>query len=136
MTITEVRITLADDASAGNERLGAYCSVVIDGCFVVRDLKVIDGFGGAFVAMPSRKLTDRCHNCWGKNHLLARFCNECGSRLDEDRAPLGDDGRPKLHGDIAHPINVACRRLIQDAVLAAYDEEVRRSRARGGRASA
>ena len=136
MTITEVRITLADDASAGNERLGAYVSIVIDNAFVVRDLKVIDGFGGAFVAMPSRKLTDRCRNCGAKNHLLARFCNDCGCRLDEGRAPLGDDGRPKLHSDIAHPINVVCRRVIQDTVLAAYDEKVRRSRARGGRASA
>src|SRR5204862_4224034 len=81
--ITEVRIKLMED---NNERLQAFCSVTFADAFVVRDLKIIEGTKGSFVAMPSRKLTDRCPGCGSKNHLRARFCNHCGSRLDENRA--------------------------------------------------
>ena len=90
----------------------ANCS---DNAFVVRDLKIIEGVKGYFVAMPSRKLTDRCGGCGSKNHLRARFCNQCGNKLDEDRATRDADGRAKLHADIAHPINSGCREVIQSA---------------------
>jgi stage V sporulation protein G len=81
--------------------------------------------------MPSRKLTDRCHGCGCKNHLRARYCNQCGHKLDEDRATRDADGRAKLHADIAHPINSACREVIQGAVLKAYNEERERSKQPG-----
>jgi hypothetical protein len=84
--ITEVRIKLMEDNSGSNERLQAFCSITFDDMFVIRDLKIIEGAKGFFVAMPSRKLTDRCHHCGTKNHLRSRFCNQCGSRLDENRA--------------------------------------------------
>ena len=107
-----------EDNSGSNERLQAFCSITFDDMFVIRDLKIIEGAKGFFVAMPSRKLTDRCHNYGTKNHLRSRFCNQCGCRLDENR-PLRDaDGRAKLHADIAHPINSMCREKIQSAVLA------------------
>src|SRR5262249_1409490 len=114
-----------------NERLQAFCSVTFDDAFVVRDLKIIEGTKGSFVAMPSRKLTDRCPSCGCKNHLRARFCNHCGARLDEDRALRDADGRAKLHADIAHPINSACRELIQGAVLKAYQDEKGRAQQPG-----
>src|SRR5881628_1034146 len=126
--ITEVRIKLMED---NNERLQAFCSVTFDDAFVVRDLKIIEGTKGSFVAMPSRKLTDRCPGCGSKNHLRARFCNQCGSRLDEDRAIRDADGRAKLHADIAHPINSMCREKIQGAVLASYADELERSKLPG-----
>jgi stage V sporulation protein G len=128
VVITEVRIKLMDD---NNERLQAFCSVTFDDAFVVRDLKIIEGTKGSFVAMPSRKLTDRCPQCGSKNHLRARFCNQCGGRLDEDRATRDADGRAKLHADIAHPINSACREVIQSAVIRAYQEEKERSKQPG-----
>jgi stage V sporulation protein G len=128
VVITEVRIKLMED---NNERLQAFCSVTFDDAFVVRDLKIIEGTKGSFVAMPSRKLTDRCPGCGCKNHLRARFCSQCGSRLDEDRALRDQDGRAKLHADIAHPINSACREVIQSAVIRAYHEEKERSRQPG-----
>ena len=128
MVITEVRIKLMED---NNERLQAFCSVTFDDCFVIRDLKIIEGTKGSFVAMPSRKLTDRCPGCGSKNHLRARHCNQCGGRLDEDRATRGADGRAKLHADIAHPINSGCREVIQGAVLKAYNEERDRSKQPG-----
>jgi stage V sporulation protein G len=105
--ITEVRIKLMEDNSGSNERLQAFCSITFDDMFVIRDLKIIEGAKGFFVAMPSRKLTDRCPNCGMKNHLRSRFCNQCGSRLDENRAIRDAEGRAKLHADIAHPINSA-----------------------------
>ncbi len=121
MEITEVRIKLMEDQQ---ERLQAFCSITFDGCFVIRDLKIIEGAKGSFVAMPSRKLTDRCHTCHSKNHLRSLFCNHCGARLQEERAIKADDGRAKLYADIAHPINSRCREMIQAKVLQAYDEEL------------
>jgi stage V sporulation protein G len=126
--ITEVRIKLMED---NNERLQAFCSVTFDNAFVVRDLKIIEGTKGSFVAMPSRKLTDRCPQCGSKNHLRSRYCNQCGYKQNEDRASRDPDGRAKLHADIAHPINSACREVIQSAVLRAYSEERERSKLPG-----
>jgi stage V sporulation protein G len=130
VVITEVRIKLMDDNSE-NERLQAFCSVTFDDAFVVRDLKIIEGTKGSFVAMPSRKLTDRCPSCGCKNHLRARYCNSCGAKLDENRATRDADGRAKLHADIAHPINSACREVIQTAVLKAFHDEKERSKQPG-----
>src|SRR6516225_3953907 len=114
-----------------NERLLAFCSVTFDDAFVVRDLKIIEGSKGSFVAMPSRKLTDRCPQCGCKNHLRAHYCNHCGQKLDEERAIRDAEGRAKLHADIAHPINSACREVIQTAILKAYREERERAKLPG-----
>src|SRR5471030_3108473 len=114
-----------------NERLQAFCSVTFDDCFVIRDLKIIEGTKGSFVAMPSRKLTDRCTGCSSKIHLRARHCNQCGTKLDESRAIRDTDGRAKLHADIAHPINSTCREYIQGAIIKAFQEERERSKQPG-----
>jgi stage V sporulation protein G len=123
--ITEVRIKLMDDP---NDRLQAFCSITFDSSFVIRDLKIIQGAKGSFVAMPSRKLTDRCPNCHNKNHLRSQHCNQCGARLQEDRALKDEAGRAKLYADIAHPINSDCREMIQRRVLECYQEELTRSK--------
>lgn len=128
MEITEVRIKLMSDNA---ERLLAFCSMTIDGSFVVRDLKIIRGIKGAFVAMPSRKLTDHCHRCHGKNALQSNYCSQCGQRQRDDRAMKGLDGRAKLYADIAHPINSACRDLIQQRVLEEFELELVRSKLPG-----
>jgi stage V sporulation protein G len=130
VVITEVRIKLMEGGQE-NERLQAFCSVTFDDAFVVRDLKIIEGTKGSFVAMPSRKLTDHCPQCGCKNHLRARYCNQCGGKLDESRATRDADGRVKLHADIAHPINSGCREVIQGAVLKAYQEERERAKQPG-----
>lgn len=120
MEITEVRIKLMEEPG---ERLKAFCSITFDDCFVVRDLKIIEGSGGPFVAMPSRKLTAHCPKCRCKNHLRAAFCNQCGTRLKEPEAARDDEGRAKLYADIAHPINSACREMIQQRVIEAFADE-------------
>jgi len=126
--VTEVRIKLMEEPG---ERLQAFCSITFDNCFVIRDLKIIEGTNGPFVAMPSRKLTSHCLNCGCKNHLRAAYCNQCGSKQREDRAIKDDDGRAKLYADIAHPINSNCREMIQDRVIKAFQDEVERSKLPG-----
>ena len=53
MDVTEVRVFPVEE-----DRLKAYVTITFDNCFVVRDLKVIDGNNGLFVAMPSKKRKD------------------------------------------------------------------------------
>jgi len=53
MEITEIKIFTVDE-----RRVKAYSSVVFDECFIVRDLKVIQGDSKLFVAMPSKKMKD------------------------------------------------------------------------------
>ncbi|MFH0981330.1 MAG: SpoVG family protein [Planctomycetota bacterium] len=128
MEISEIRVKLVSNPK---ERLKAVCSVTFEGAFVIRDLKVIEGASGLFVAMPSRKLADHCPKCRTKNHLRARFCNECGQKLDERRADRVRGGRARLHADIAHPIHSECRNHIQAQVVEAYQKELERSKQPG-----
>ena len=73
MDITEVRVFPVDE-----ERLKAYVSIVLDDCFIIRDLKVINGSNGLFVAMPSKKRKD------GKYHDMAHPLNaETRDRLED-----------------------------------------------------
>ena len=127
MTITEVRVKLCEQNS---ERLLAFCSVTFSHSFVVRDLKLIEGTRGVFVAMPSRKLMDRCA-CGCKNHLRARYCNGCGLKLDETRAIRDMDGRAKLHADIAHPIHAVAREMVQAAVVKCFIDEKEKAKLPG-----
>ena len=128
MEITEVRVKMVANK---DDRLKGFCSMTLDNDFVVRDIKVIEGTNGLFVAMPSRKMSDHCNQCGGKNHLWAKFCNNCGAALPENRAKLDEKGRMKLHADIAHPINSECRRKIQDTIVAAFKAEMKKSQEPG-----
>jgi stage V sporulation protein G len=128
MEITEVRVKLVDNK---DERLKAFCSMTLDNEFVIRDIKIIEGTNGLFVAMPSRKMSDHCERCGGKNHLRARYCNNCGEQLPDERAKQDVKGRMKLHADIAHPINAECRKRIQDKIAQAFEAEVEKSKLPG-----
>lgn len=80
--ITDVRIRKID----GQSRLRAIASITIDNAFAVHELRVIEGNGGLFVAMPSRKTQE------------------------------------SVFRDIAHPINIETRRMIEESVLQKYYE--------------
>lgn len=54
MEITEVKIYPVKESG----RLKAYATMVFDDCFIIRDLKVIEGDKGLFVSMPSRRRKD------------------------------------------------------------------------------
>ena len=118
MEITEVQVKLIGN---GDERLKASCTLVVDGEFVIRDVKVIEGTNGLFVAMPSRKLTDHCPKCGGKNHLRAAYCNNCGGKLNENRWSQKAANAQQLHAEIAHPINSECRQRLHERVITAYE---------------
>jgi len=128
MEITEVRIKLMEDS---DDRLQGFCSITFDDSFVVRDLKIIEGTSGPFVAMPSRKLTGHCHSCGSKNHRKANYCNQCGTRQREVPMLRDSEGRAKLYADIAHPINSTCREMIQSRVIAEYRAEQERAKQPG-----
>ena len=85
MEITEVKVFLINE-----EKLKAYVTIVLDGCFVIRDLKVISGNAGLFVAMPSKKRKDGTYR------------------------------------DIAHPLNKSTRTDLEERVLKAYLDEIKR----------
>jgi stage V sporulation protein G len=53
MEITDVRVFPVEE-----DRLKGYATITFDSCFVVRDVKIIEGPKGLFVAMPSKKRKD------------------------------------------------------------------------------
>ena len=53
MEITEIRVHLRNE-----EKLKAFVTITIDRCFVVRNMKIIQGNKGLILCMPSRKLAD------------------------------------------------------------------------------
>lgn len=96
MKITEVKIFPRRD---NDKKLKAFVTITIDDCFVVRNLKIIEGSKGLFVAMPSRKIEKRA-----------------------GEAESGDAGLVD-HRDIAHPITSECRDYIQTTVLEAFHSQ-------------
>lgn len=74
MQITDVAVVAVDE-----NKLRAYVNITIDGCFMIRGLKVIRGSSGLFVAMPNKK---------GKNGLfrdIAHPLNAETRKMIEDR---------------------------------------------------
>src|SRR3989338_5039767 len=127
MEITEVRIFSKEGS---NNKLNAYATITIDNAFVVRNIKVIEGKSGLFIAMPSRKIKEPCPKCNHKNVIHSKFCNECGSQIPVSALPQVSqdpdqthDLRQSEHKDIAHPITVQAREYIQKKILDAYQEE-------------
>ena len=112
MNITEIRITPAD---AREKPLVAYCSLTLDNCFAVHDLRVLQKQERLFVAMPCRKRMVACPDCAAKNIVQARYCNYCGSTL-ADRSQE-EDAQRRLYMDVAHPVNEAFRNELERAIL-------------------
>jgi stage V sporulation protein G len=127
MEINEVRVFLKEGQ---DRKLKAYATLTFDKAFVVRNVKVIEGTKGLFVAMPSRRLKESCPKCNFKNAVRSKYCNQCGSQLPQyvepkPMAPADNSQRQSEHRDIAHPITSDFREYIQKKVLAAYEEEKR-----------
>ncbi len=122
MEITEVRVSLREREKS---RLKAFTTVTFDNCFVVRDIKVIDGSKGLFVAMPSKKIRVPCYQCSFRNEIGNKYCSQCGAKLEIIPEPrVGDENmRQEEHRDIAHPITMEFRKYIQTKVLEAYEKE-------------
>jgi stage V sporulation protein G len=101
MEVTEVRLSLKDD-----ERLKAFACITLDGCFVVRGLKVIQGPNGMFVAMPSRKKPDGTYQDIAhpinnetrrmiEGHVLSEYRRQLGSQSAEVPEPASQETENK-----------------------------------------
>jgi len=118
--ITEVRVILKDSQ---DKKLKAYATVTFDNVFVVRDIKVIEGGAGLFIAMPSRKVRRACPKCAYKNELRSKFCSQCAALLPAEVNPQRAEeatGSQSEHRDIAHPITQSFREQLQTKVLEVY----------------
>jgi len=128
MEITEVKVILKEGP---DKKLKAYATLTFDNCFVVRNVKVIKGNKGLFVAMPSRKMREACPKCNYKNPVRSKFCNQCGANLPVPGAREADqEARQSEHRDIAHPITLECREYIQKKVLDTYESEIKKTGSR------
>ena len=122
MEITEIRVFPKEGQ---DKKLKAYATVTFDNCFVVRNIKVIQGNSSLFVAMPSRKMRYACARCRFKNEIGTKFCNQCGTILSANPRPFGEtpDDAKNEHRDIAHPVTQDFRDYLQSEILKAYHEE-------------
>ena len=123
MEITEVRVVLRDSP---DKKLKAYATVTFDDAFVVRNIKIIEGTSGLFIAMPSRKVKQPCPKCGFKNELRVKYCNQCAGPLPVTLRPAATEaasGAQLEHKDIAHPITQVFREYLQKRVLDAYEQE-------------
>lgn len=132
MEITEIRIFPKEGQ---DKKLKAYATVTFDNVFVVRNIKVIQGANGIFIAMPSRKMKSPCPKCHFKNEVGSKFCNQCGASLPSSAAHAhtghgpatdeeGSDAKAE-HRDIAHPITQQFRDYLQKAILDSYAKEAK-----------
>ena len=129
MKITEVRIFPTESRDG---KLKAFATVTFDDWFVVRNVKIIQGNNGLFVAMPSRKAMAPCIKCNFKNVRGSKYCNQCGAQLPQTEAAEDASRNAGNHMDIAHPITQECRVYIQDSILGAYKKEKDRQKTEGG----
>jgi len=123
MEITEVKIFLKDSP---DKKLKAYATVTFDNAFVVRNIKVIEGTSGLFIAMPSRRVKQPCPKCNFKNEARSKYCNQCAAPLPLTSRPVVGEpvNNAQLeHKDIAHPITQSFREYLQKKVLDGYEQE-------------
>lgn len=124
MEITEIRVFLKEGQ---DKKLKGYATVTFDDVFVVRNIKVIQGSTGLFIAMPSRKLKSACPKCSFKNEAGSKFCNKCGGTLpvqEKPVTPIDMAVTESEHRDIAHPVTQQFREYLQKKILDAYQKEV------------
>ncbi len=104
MEITEVKVTPVDQ-----DQLKAYVTIVLDHCFVVRDVKVIKGPNGYFVAMPSKKRKDGTFRDIAhpinrdtreamEREILDAYESETGDSPGDERDLPGEGGEPDHSG--------------------------------------
>ncbi|MDD5584693.1 MAG: septation protein SpoVG family protein [Candidatus Omnitrophica bacterium] len=123
MEITEVRISLRDNEG---KRLKAYATVTFDNSFAVRNIKVVEGNSGLFVAMPAKKMKQFCPRCGKKVDVGSHYCNHCGVQLPpapREANPGTIANKQATHQDLAHPINQQFRDYLQSKVLDSYYRE-------------
>ena len=117
MEITEIRVFQKEGQ---DKKLKAYATVTFDDAFVVRNIKVIQGSNGLFIAMPSRKMKRLCQKCHFKNEVGSKFCGHCGASVKQEHPNTDLPDAKTEHRDIAHPITQQFREYLQKKILGKY----------------
>src|SRR5262245_29352289 len=89
MQITDVQVFPVNE-----DKLKAYVTITLDDCFVIRDLKVINGTSGLFIAMPAKRRKDGTYKDiahplnpetrdWMEKAILSEY-----ERIVTDRPPI------------------------------------------------
>jgi stage V sporulation protein G len=133
MEITEIRIFLKEGQ---DKKLKAYAAVTFDNVFVVRNIKVIFGASGLFIAMPSRKLKFSCPKCGFKNESGGKYCGQCGGVLPFQKSEDSIQDARSGHRDVAHPITQEFRDYLQSKILEAYQREAEHTASQGSSSQA
>ena len=90
MEITEVKVFPVNE-----DRLKAYATITFDNCFIIRDLKVINGNNGLFIAMPSKKRKDGTYRDTAhplNNETRNMIQKNILEKYDEAMAEMKDSG--------------------------------------------
>ncbi|MCQ2586696.1 MAG: septation regulator SpoVG [Treponema sp.] len=91
MQVTDIRIRKLEKEG----KLKAYVTVTFDDCFVVHNVKIIEGNNGVFIAMPSRKTSN------GEYKDVAHPINvEFRNSLQEKILAEYEAGHVEVGGDI------------------------------------
>ncbi len=93
MEITEVKVFPVNE-----DRLKAYVSITIDNAFVIRDLKIIEGTSGLFVAMPSKKRKD------GQFKDIAHPLNQETRAMIEEKVFAAYEAEVRSMGEALHSL--------------------------------
>lgn len=120
MKITNVRIHLRDEKH--DSKLRAFVTITIDDVFVIRDLKIIEGKKGLFVAMPTAKIKKPCPKCGAQNFLRSQYCYRCGDKLNFEDQLRSENAEE--YKEIAHPITSDTRNYIQETILDEYQKSL------------
>ena len=96
MEITEIRVFPVEE-----EKLKAFVSVVFDDCFIVSDIKIINGNSGLFLSMPSKKgksgkFRDIAHplNSEMRSKMEDAIISEYHRIVEEEGIPVAGDATP------------------------------------------
>ena len=94
MEITQIRVFPVHE-----DKLKAFVSIILDECFVVSDIKIIQGNSGLFVSMPSKKrkngtFRDIAHPL--NNETRRRFEDQIITRYREVMVEEGEEQPAQL----------------------------------------
>ena len=110
MEITEVKVFPVRD-----KKLRAFVSIVLDGSFMVNDIKVIQGKDGFFISMPSRRKKN------GRFKDIAHPLNQETRQVLEDRI-IAEYRRVTEGGGEGRPVEESAAEARQEAVVPPAEE--------------
>ena len=125
MEITEVKVFLVSE-----EKLKAFVSIVLDRCFMINDVKVIQGREGLFISMPSRRkkngeFKDVAHplnnetRTWMEERILTEYQHALAAQ-EGSRAPVPLNGGRPAPGPGVKPLEKSLDRVRQEHLSDSY----------------